>query len=220
MFLKNVLTTYLFFTTAHLVNLNHNHIPETRHKVTASLADGIPISPGEVITANSDVIIGKPGKLGPRPPQTFGKEDQHIGMRPPPVSVPNIPVHPVLEVIEDNRDDSRHRDISQFSNDQLEIIPAYQIYEQHINGPSRHPLNPPKRPQGHPLQPPPPPKRISSKHDILENDPLLRPPNRANTEKYPHQHGEGQVNKPISWSSKNPSNPPMPRNEVQLNNAK
>ena len=197
------------------MNANHNHIPETRHKVTASLADGIPISPGEVITANSDVIIGKPGKLGPRPPQTFVKEDQNIGMKPPPVSVPNIPVHPVLEVVEDNRDDSRHRDISKFSTDQLEIIPAHQIYEQHINGPSRNPLNPPKRPQGHPLQPPPPPKRISSKHDILENDPLLRPPNRPHTEQYLHQHEEGQDDKSNSpWSLNDPLTPPLPSNEV------
>ncbi|XP_031352970.1 uncharacterized protein LOC116177929 isoform X1 [Photinus pyralis] len=29
---------------------------------------GIPISPGQVITANSDVIVGKPGRIGPRIP--------------------------------------------------------------------------------------------------------------------------------------------------------
>lgn len=187
--------------------MNHNHIPETRHKVTASLADGIPISPGEVITANSDVIIGKPGKMGPRPPETFLKDDEHIGMKPPPMSVPNIPVHPVLEVVEDNRENLKHKEISHIGNIPLEIIPAYQIYEEHIKVPIRYPLNPSKKP--HPLQPLlPPPKRISSKHDILENDPLLRPPNVPNVEKYPQLP---EIDNPkYPWNPKEPLTPPLP----------
>nr|QKV49917.1 mucin-17 [Locusta migratoria] len=58
------------------------------------LGDGIPISPGEVITANSDVIVGKPAVAGPRPPKitAAGHEHDHaldhggiaVGMRPPP----------------------------------------------------------------------------------------------------------------------------------------
>ena len=195
------------------MNSNHNHIPETRHKVTTSLADGIPISPGEVITANSDVIIGKPGKMGPRPPQTFLQTNTNIGMKPPPIPVPNIPVHPILEVVEDNREESRVKEVSHIRNDpQLEIIPAHQIYEQHIKESVRPSSNSPKRTQlGHPLQPPPPPpKRISSKHDILENDPLLKPPNRPNTEKYASQHNDDQINKSrLPWSPKNPSNPSL-----------
>lgn len=50
------------------------------------LAGGIPIQPGQVITTNSDVIIGKPSVHGPRPP----KRPDHtpIGMKPPPPPPP------------------------------------------------------------------------------------------------------------------------------------
>ena len=157
------------------VALRSNHVPETRLKVTSSLADGIPISPGEVITANSDVIIGKHGKMGPRPPQTF-LNDENIGMKPPPVSVPNIPVHPVLEV-----DESEHLNKAvkiQKGSQQLEIFPAHQIYEEHIKVPvTLDKATVFKRPQNlHQTFLNSPPKVISSKQDILENDPLLIPP--------------------------------------------
>lgn len=188
---------------AHILNVNHNHIPETRHKVTASLADGIPISPGEVITANSDVIIGKPGKMGPRPPEKYLKDDEHFGMKPPPMSVPNIPVHPVLEIVEDNRDNFKHKEMSHIGNIPLEIIPAHQIYEEHIKVPVRYPLNPSKRPQL--LLPPP--KKISSKHDILENDPLLRPPEKP-IGKYPQQTENNSLKYP--WNPKEPLTLLMP----------
>ncbi|XP_011310129.1 uncharacterized protein [Fopius arisanus] len=162
---------------------NPNFIPETRHKVAASLVDGIPISPGEIITANSDVIIGKPGKLSPRPPQTY--EDQEVGgLKPPPVSVPNIPVHPVLEVLEVPHEDEQkphhpQKKISDLLNKKI-------------------------------------PPRTSSKHDILENDPLLRPPGRPNINKYANpniNHKEPQwladkSRKP--WSSKDPIILPPP----------
>ena len=51
----------------------------------ALLSGGIPISPGQVITTNSDVIIGKPAVHGPRPPinKSFQKEVE--GMKPPPL---------------------------------------------------------------------------------------------------------------------------------------
>lgn len=54
------------------------------------LNGGIPISPGEVITANSDVIVGKPGRVGPRKPsiapsKDFEFDDVPVDMKPPPV---------------------------------------------------------------------------------------------------------------------------------------
>ncbi|KAK3907504.1 Polycystin-2 [Frankliniella fusca] len=58
------------------------------------LAGGIPIQPGQVITANSDVIIGKPSVHGPRPPKRPpsppgpGADLTPIGMRPPPPPPP------------------------------------------------------------------------------------------------------------------------------------
>lgn len=204
---------------AHLANLNHNYIAETRHKVTSSLADGIPISPGEIITANSDVIIGKPGKMAPRLPQTFLKDEKHIGMKPPPLPVPNIPVHPVLEVLENDRDDVQTQQTVQ--GPQVQILPAHQIYEEHLKVPVSIPLDIPNRPiiskQSQKLLPVQsiPPKRIVSKQDILENDPLLKPPDRPNVEQYANPN----VNLKIPewnpekyrrpWSAKDPLTPPL-----------
>lgn len=70
----------------------HPHIGPSRPPVEASLlSGGIPIRPGEVITTNSDVIIGKPSVLGPRPPiDNFNKDDIPLGMRPPPPP-PSLP---------------------------------------------------------------------------------------------------------------------------------
>lgn len=65
----------------------HPHVGPARPPVEASslLSGGIPISPGEVITTNSDVIIGKPSVLGPRPPTgNLRKDEIPFGMRPPP----------------------------------------------------------------------------------------------------------------------------------------
>lgn len=51
------------------------------------LNGGIPISPGDVITANSDVIVGKPGRILPRVPSIPLNQvkDDGYGMKPPPV---------------------------------------------------------------------------------------------------------------------------------------
>jgi len=140
-----------------------------------------------VITANSDVIIGKPGKMAPRPPQTFLKDEKHIGMKPPPLPVPNIPVHPVLEVLENDRDTVQAQQTTQ--DPQIQILPAHQIYEKHLNVPVSIPLDTDhatlsKKPQKLLSIQASPPKRIISKQDILENDPLLKPPHRPNVEQY------------------------------------
>ncbi|KYN04782.1 Protein kinase C-binding protein NELL2 [Cyphomyrmex costatus] len=207
---------------AHLANLNHNYIAETRHKVTSSLADGIPISPGEIITANSDVIIGKPGKMAPRPPQTLLKNEEHIGMKPPPLPVPNIPVHPVLEVLEDD-DDVQTQQTAQDA--QIQILPAHQVYEEHLKVPVSIPLdtNHPTAPKQSQKLPPvqsSPPKRIASKQDILENDPLLKPPNRPNVEQYANPNVNPKIpewnpekyRRP--WSAKDPLTPPARHDEI------
>ncbi|XP_076288872.1 uncharacterized protein LOC143213154 isoform X2 [Lasioglossum baleicum] len=216
----------------HLAKLNY--IAETRHKVTSSLADGIPISPGEVITANTDVIIGKPGKMAPRPPQTFLEDKEHIGMKPPPLPVPNIPVHPVLEVLEDDRDDSESQQTIQTHNvPQIQIYPAQQVYEEHLKIPVSRPVetNPvliPKQPQKlHPVQSSPP-KRIGSKQDVLENDPLLKPPERPNVEQYVNPNSnlkEPEWSPEKSrrpWSAKDPVLflPPHPQFDQKMDSAK
>ncbi|CAG9857190.1 unnamed protein product [Phyllotreta striolata] len=53
------------------------------------ISNGIPISPGEIITTNSDVIVGKPGRILPRIPsiplhQVTQENEIPIGMKPPP----------------------------------------------------------------------------------------------------------------------------------------
>ncbi|XP_076265189.1 uncharacterized protein LOC143199309 isoform X1 [Rhynchophorus ferrugineus] len=67
--------------------------PETLSKLkheASLLNDGIPISPGEIITANSDVIVGKPGRVGPRLPSAIPIRSSEnlnnvpIDMKPPP----------------------------------------------------------------------------------------------------------------------------------------
>ncbi|KAL1488905.1 hypothetical protein ABEB36_014692 [Hypothenemus hampei] len=52
--------------------------------------NGIPISPGDIITANSDVIVGKPGRVGPRLPPSIplhqdASNEVPLGMKPPPL---------------------------------------------------------------------------------------------------------------------------------------
>lgn len=207
----------------HLASMNHKYIAETRHKVTSNLADGIPISPGEVITANSDVIIGKPGKMAPRPPQMYLEDEEHIGMKPPPPPVPNIPVHPVLEVLENDRGDSVPQQSYQghqgHQGPQIQIYPAHQVYEEHLKipvslGVDSSPTLIPKQPQKlHPIQASPP-KRIGVKQDVLENDPLLKPPDRPNVEQYANPSSESsesewspeKARRP--WSAKDPLKPP------------
>lgn len=46
------------------------------------LGNGIPIRPGQLITTNSDVIVGKPSILGPRP--HLAHNNVPLGMKPPP----------------------------------------------------------------------------------------------------------------------------------------
>lgn len=52
--------------------------------------NGIPISPGDIITANSDVIVGKPGRVPPRLPSAIPLHHDNpneipLGMKPPPL---------------------------------------------------------------------------------------------------------------------------------------
>ncbi|KAG5890180.1 hypothetical protein JTB14_014346 [Gonioctena quinquepunctata] len=67
-----------------------DQMSDTTPHEASILNGGIPISPGEIITANSDVIVGKPGRIGPRIPsiplhQVNLDNAIPIGMEPPPV---------------------------------------------------------------------------------------------------------------------------------------
>uniref|UniRef100_A0A336MDB4 CSON015464 protein n=1 Tax=Culicoides sonorensis TaxID=179676 RepID=A0A336MDB4_CULSO len=54
---------------------------------TAGIGGGIPISPGEIINTNADVIVGRPGLIGPRVPYNSRINEVPIGMQPPPLPV-------------------------------------------------------------------------------------------------------------------------------------
>jgi len=156
--------------------------------------------------------------MAPRPPQTFLKDEEHIGMKPPPLSVPNISVHPVLEVLENDRGDVQAQQTAQ--GPQLQILPAHQVYEEHLKVPVSIPLetNHPaatKQPQKlFPVQSPLP-KRIISKQDFLKNDPLLKPPDRPNVEQYANPNinlkipewNPEKYRRP--WSAKDPLTPSL-----------
>lgn len=107
---------------------------ETRHKVANNLVNGIPISPGEIITANSDVIVGKPGKLGPRPPQyhelTENSNSELFSM-----SVPYILAQPMLDVF-------KKKEATGYSSLKFDEVPAKPEHDT-VHDPL---LKPPSRP--------------------------------------------------------------------------
>lgn len=63
--------------------------PNGQHHHAAIMGSGIAISPGDVITANSDVIVGRPAVIGPKlPPKMSNKPEEIQGMEAPPPFVP------------------------------------------------------------------------------------------------------------------------------------
>ncbi|XP_025602022.2 uncharacterized protein LOC105693639 isoform X3 [Athalia rosae] len=198
-----------------LANLNRNYIPETRHKSSASLANGIPISPGEVITANSDVIIGKPGRIGgPRPPHTYNREDEHMGIRPPPPPSQALlqPVRPHV-----------HRATPDHHETQVQILPARQVFEEHLQVPIKYgSSSEPQQNQAIQKHPQRLILRTDPGHDVMVNDPLLKPPASPGLSKErgkPHSNTDRNPvpdpNEPVwspekyrrPWSPKDPLKP-------------
>lgn len=125
--------------------------------------------------------------MAPRPPQSFLKNEKHIGMKPPPLPVPNLPVHPILEVVGNDRDDVQ--DEETVLDTEIQILPSHQIYEEHLKVPVSIPLE-----VNHPAIPKQPqklhsvqsllPKKTGPEQNILKNDPLLKPPNKPIVEQY------------------------------------
>ncbi|XP_066261602.1 mucin-2-like isoform X2 [Euwallacea similis] len=128
--------------------------------------NGIPISPGDIITANSDVIVGKPGRVGPRLPPSIplhqeGINEIPMGMRPPPLPekhrLPLDQVPAQTNVIHaPNKDDyigppppPLSRPKEKFRGEKRKHIPLVaHSQQQHVFGPQQHPL---LHPQTHPL---------------------------------------------------------------------
>lgn len=64
------------------------HPNNQQHHHAAIMGSGISISPGDVITANSDVIVGRPAVIGPQLPPKINKPEEIQGMEAPPPFVP------------------------------------------------------------------------------------------------------------------------------------
>ena len=69
---------------------NHSNSGEIHHHhhQHQMMGSGIAISPGDVITANSDVIVGKPSVIGPKIPSNIKNPVEIAGMEAPPPFVP------------------------------------------------------------------------------------------------------------------------------------
>ncbi|PSN41716.1 hypothetical protein C0J52_07786 [Blattella germanica] len=145
---------------------------------SALLGDGIPISPGQVITANSDVIVGKPAIMGPRPPKINNNKDEiPLGMKPPPLPPP--PVWP-------NRDVSPTH-IPVRDHGHIPLPPVGPMRNQHTgHSPLRDHVLTSHREQGHhasghhlptseglPLLPPPMPRPELGTHIKVEHENLI-----------------------------------------------
>lgn len=161
------------------------------------------------------MIIGKPGKIGgPRPPQSSNLDNKPDGIRPPP-----IPPQSLLQ----SGNSYGHRETSEYHKTQLQIFPARQVFEDHLQVPVEYGASA----ESHQAQP-------SSKHpqrvilrtdpdrDVMVNDPLLIPPatpgasnDRVKLSPYPDRNPLPDPNEPDwspekyrrPWSAKDPLKP-------------
>lgn len=139
--------------------------------------------------------------MAPRPPNTFRQSEEHVGLKPPPLPVPKIPVHPVLEVLDQNRQQEEDP-----GNQNLEIVSAHQVFEDHIKQtvPSQNVLSEKHSHLIlHPVQSQSS-KSVSSKYDILDNDPLLKPPSKSNQLHVNNIMNQGPDPILKKWSPKDP----------------
>ncbi|XP_024082315.1 mucin-17 isoform X2 [Cimex lectularius] len=146
----------------------HNIYPEVNQRTkplrdrpnieAALLSGGIPISPGQVITTNSDVIIGKHAVHGPRPPvKPFGKDNVE-GMKPPPPPPPpqSSPPKPNWPPRDQERYPSSHVPHRVPSNPEIPRFPPKR--DHHIGGGTILAPPPPVRDHYIPLRDRVPPK--------------------------------------------------------------
>lgn len=81
---------------------------------TPLMNGGIQISPGQIITANSDVIVGKPGVIGPRLPFVGQPSNEiPIGMQPPPLpsAAASSDFHFIHNSIQNQHQSTPHSDL-------------------------------------------------------------------------------------------------------------
>lgn len=143
------------------------------------LNGGIPISPGEVITANSDVIVGRPSVLGVRPPEPKKPQDTvPIGMRPPPPPSQGPPVS-----YKENIFSSSNKEETKYSPLKFNPLPAATTHLVEYNDiiPDLRPPAPPsfnKQKQNLPIRP----TKVNNEH--------------ANHNPFQHKHhsGSNQLN--------------------------
>lgn len=164
------------------------------------LNGGIPISPGEVITATSDVIVGKPGRVGPRKPTIpliaeAGSDEVPIGMKPPPPPPPNKN-WPKRHLDGPNKQNS-------FSKHEKTPIIHAPNKDDYVGPPPR-----PVRGEKHkhiPLSPPRPHQHIYAKDQNIYHGPSnFRPPLQQSVVNLPSLQDEIQKNYELALQSNFP----------------
>lgn len=141
------------------------------------------------------MIIGKPGRIGgPRPPQAYNREDEHLDIRPPPIpTVQNVQGH--LKPARPNV----HR-ATPVEHTQLQILPARQVYEEHLQIPVEYGAGESHQGQATPKHPQRVVLRTEPGHDVMVNDPLLVPPASPSSLK--------ERGKPGAYQDRNPGPDP------------
>nr|CAH7740085.1 unnamed protein product [Callosobruchus chinensis] len=126
-----------------------NMLPGKATQEASLLNGGIPISPGDIITANSDVIVGKPGRVGPRIPsiplnQLSQDEDIPLDMKPPPA--PNNKPWPKKTYLQDSAPvGSVHTNVIHVPNKDDYVGPPPPLHPVVKDKRKHIPLTPPKK---------------------------------------------------------------------------
>ena len=167
-------------------NSNHHH---------HMMGSGIAISPGEIINANSDVIVGKPAVIGPKLPSNINKGVEIVGMEAPPPFVPlKTPQRPSSFVKDIKSNGNINLVTIKKGDDYIGPVPPKEIHIQQQQKPI--PLSSYQRP-------PPQPQTLQKIPPIIP--PMTRP-----------QHNDAHHQRP--QNNLQQMKPPSPTQESQINN--
>lgn len=180
-------------SSGEIINLQHHHHHSNHH--ASMMGSGIPISPGEIITTNSDVIVGKPAIIGPKLPPILNNPQEISGLEAPPFFPLKTPVRSSSFVKDIKSNGNINHVVIKKGDDYSGPVPPKEI---HIPAQSQHrpiPIN------QFPRQPPP--QNLQKIQPVLP--PMLRPQYEGNN--FPQRH-PGNILLPK----------PLPTQESQMNN--
>lgn len=173
----------------------------------AIMGSGIPISPGEIITANSDVIVGRPAVIGPKLPSHINKPEEIAGMAAPPPFVPLKTPQRSSSFVKDIKNGNINQMIVKKDDDYIGPVPPREMHAQ--NKPI--PLNGFPRPSA--------PQNLQKIQPILP--PMMRPHNEQHRPHNEQHRPHNEQHRPHNEQHR-PANilipKPTPTQESQLNN--